>query len=460
MPINHLPSAKVRTNKPKIAINKTAAIRVSCAVMILTIAAAVISASHTALSYEKSTSDMSLLSAAPSAPPQMSSAPSDGDQPAAVTATDLPADSEFPRGSDLPSDGETTLDGNTGTDDASELTDAKAKSDADGENQSAKADLTDPKLNAGAVPVSKAAPEHDETAAADKSDVSVKAAVTDAALPETDLIQAEFDKVAKVTLAAIPELEDTLAVAEPEEKPRHTVVIKAYNQDDIVCSTPSTTVGELLESLNITTPANTSPTTLDLSQEITEDTQIILSSLDTKIVEKEEFIPFETIYQNVETVPRGVESVEAEGTAGVRILEYTQKFVNGEMISETFNREYVATNPTNAVINKGIGGSFQSSDGTTYTYSHYIDVNSTTYTGGGITATGLPADESVISVDPNVIPLRSQVYVMGDYGDFGIRTAADVGGAVKGNKIDVYLEEDHPLFANFGRRNLRVYFID
>ena len=51
----------------------------------------------------------------------------------------------------------------------------------------------------------------------------------------------------------------------------------------------------------------------------------------------------------------------------------------------------------------------------------------------GRTATGRKAEFGVIAVDPRVIPLNSLVYVEG----YGFAVAADTGGAIKGNRIDV-----------------------
>ena len=59
----------------------------------------------------------------------------------------------------------------------------------------------------------------------------------------------------------------------------------------------------------------------------------------------------------------------------------------------------------------------------------------TAYCLGGTTASGMPVGRGIIAVDPSVIPLGSRVHVSG-YGD---AIAADTGGAINGNRIDVWL---------------------
>ena len=87
-------------------------------------------------------------------------------------------------------------------------------------------------------------------------------------------------------------------------------------------------------------------------------------------------------------------------------------------------------------------------------------VSATAYTASctgcsGITATGINLKANpglkVIAVDPNVIPLGSKVYVEG----YGYAVAGDTGGAIKGNKIDLFMAEQSSAIA-FGRQQVKV----
>ena len=63
-----------------------------------------------------------------------------------------------------------------------------------------------------------------------------------------------------------------------------------------------------------------------------------------------------------------------------------------------------------------------------------LTVSSTGYTIRGRTSTGIPTAPGVIAVDPSVIPLGTRLTIPG----YGVGIAADTGGAVHGNTIDVW----------------------
>lgn len=75
---------------------------------------------------------------------------------------------------------------------------------------------------------------------------------------------------------------------------------------------------------------------------------------------------------------------------------------------------------------------------------------------GNNTATGTKCTEGrTIAVDPKVIPLGSEVFIEG----FGSFIAEDTGGAIKQNKIDIYLS-DHDRCYSLGVANANVYLMN
>lgn len=64
-------------------------------------------------------------------------------------------------------------------------------------------------------------------------------------------------------------------------------------------------------------------------------------------------------------------------------------------------------------------------------------------------------DEKVIAVDPDVIPLGSEVYVEG----YGYATADDIGGDIKGNRIDVFIPSEEDAL-DFGRQSVDVTIVE
>ena len=100
-------------------------------------------------------------------------------------------------------------------------------------------------------------------------------------------------------------------------------------------------------------------------------------------------------------------------------------------------------------------------DGEVLTYTSTMSVEATAYTGGGTTATGTAARYGAIAVDPTVIPYGTKMYIVSDDGKwiYGVATAEDCGGAIKGHIIDLYFD-DYSTCIQFGRRNCTIYILD
>ena len=76
-----------------------------------------------------------------------------------------------------------------------------------------------------------------------------------------------------------------------------------------------------------------------------------------------------------------------------------------------------------------------------------------------VSAMGNPLGYGIVAVDPSVVPLGSKVYVTSADGSwsYGVASAEDTGGAIKGNKIDLCYGSN----ANdFGRRSCVVYILE
>jgi 3D (Asp-Asp-Asp) domain-containing protein len=98
-------------------------------------------------------------------------------------------------------------------------------------------------------------------------------------------------------------------------------------------------------------------------------------------------------------------------------------------------------------------------DGRTIVFKRTLTVTASMYaTGepgvGSRTATGLQVRHGTVAVDPRVIPLGTLLYIEG----YGYAIAADTGGAIKGNRIDLYTDS-YEQAMNFGMQSRRVWVI-
>jgi 3D (Asp-Asp-Asp) domain-containing protein len=80
-----------------------------------------------------------------------------------------------------------------------------------------------------------------------------------------------------------------------------------------------------------------------------------------------------------------------------------------------------------------------------------ITVSTTGYALRGRTATGIPTAPGVVAVDPSIIPLGTRLTIPG----YGEAIAADTGGAVHGNVIDLWFASAAQA-AQWGRRTVTI----
>jgi len=84
-----------------------------------------------------------------------------------------------------------------------------------------------------------------------------------------------------------------------------------------------------------------------------------------------------------------------------------------------------------------------------------MSVEATAYAGDTITSTGTTPKWGTIAVDPTVIPYGTKVYIP----KFDmVFTAEDCGGAIKGNKIDIFMNSESEC-TTFGRQNIEIQIL-
>lgn len=177
----------------------------------------------------------------------------------------------------------------------------------------------------------------------------------------------------------------------------------------------------------------------------------------TKIETRTVEVPVEVQYERVDTLPKGEEKVLQEGTVGLDEVEEEIHYKQGDVIDTKELQRKTITPMQPKVVQVGtreveVSRSYDR-------VREVITMEATAYLptdggGDGITATGIRARHGVVAVDPNVIPLGTRVYIPG----YGEAIAADTGGDIIGNRIDVVLE-DYGSAMQFGRRTVDVYIL-
>lgn len=184
-------------------------------------------------------------------------------------------------------------------------------------------------------------------------------------------------------------------------------------------------------------------------------------------------VPFQTVFKNNNSMEKGKTNKTQEGKKGLKEIKFEILLENGVEVDREVIEETVIKSAVNEVIEKGTLVLVAASRGDIARYSKVLAMTATAYdlsfqsTGRrpgdkyyGITASGTKIRPGVVAVDPSVIPLGTKLYVESTDGtpDYGYASAEDKGSAIKGNKIDLYLETAQEV-RKFGRRTVNVYIL-
>ncbi|WHY56836.1 G5 and 3D domain-containing protein [Peribacillus simplex] len=182
----------------------------------------------------------------------------------------------------------------------------------------------------------------------------------------------------------------------------------------------------------------------------------------------EEPVDFAVITKKDDSLSKGKEKIVKEGKDGLISKKYEVVKENGKEVKRELLSEKVVNKKQDKVVTVGTRTTVaQASRGVTNvssTSGKEIYVSSTAYTASckgcsGVTSTGVDLKSNpgakIIAVDPNVIPMGSKVYVDG----YGYAVAADKGGAIKGNRIDVFFSSKNDAY-RWGVKRVKVRVLD
>lgn len=233
------------------------------------------------------------------------------------------------------------------------------------------------------------------------------------------------------------------------------------------------TVGEMLGDSPVRPEGSDRLEGAQLTDPVKSDMALRIVRVDESVVSEKEDIPYLVQRKASKKLDEGTQKVVQIGKQGVLEKQYKVVTQDGQEVSRQLLKETVMQDPVKMIVEFGTVMNFKTSRGDSVRYNKVIDMRATAYTSSfeetgkapgdplyGITASGVKARRGVIAVDPRVIPLGTRVYVElpGKTPDYGFAVAADVGGGIKGNRVDLYYESKADAM-QFGRRNVKVYIL-
>ena len=192
-----------------------------------------------------------------------------------------------------------------------------------------------------------------------------------------------------------------------------------------------------------------------------------------KLVSQNEVIPCEVVKKDNNSMDMGQCRIVNEGKDGVREKTYMVEYQDGKEVKRLLVDHKVVVNPEDKVVEHGTIPIYTTSRGENFRYKKVMEMRATAYTASyedtgktpdhpefGITYTGMRVKKGVVAVDPKVIPLGTRLYVegIGNVPDYGYAIAADIGSAVKGDIIDLYMD-DSTAVKRWGVKKVKVYIL-
>lgn len=197
-----------------------------------------------------------------------------------------------------------------------------------------------------------------------------------------------------------------------------------------------------------------------ISVALDEDLKSINKITIKQYIEREKIvkepIQYKTIYEYDNMVAKSLIFKKQEGKNGILEKHFKEIYFGGIKTEEAFMFDKTAKAPINEIY---VVGKAQPPSKYVKSFMVVSTAYSPTFaeTDGDpwTTASGLESGFGVIAVDPKVIPIGSLVYVDG----YGYAVAGDTGGAIKGDKIDVFFYSTRDS-VKWGVKKVKIYILE
>lgn len=250
---------------------------------------------------------------------------------------------------------------------------------------------------------------------------------------------------------------------------RHAVPVSIrMGGEQVEVAVVGRTVADALIAAGID-PADNPAVDPSLSTPLTRDMTITAPDVFVRVERERKPVAFPTIVREVPSRPAGERAVVFAGRQGTSMRVWRTIVCGGTESDRVLTAEATVIPPRPRVIEVGTAGRIR----------HLLNVASrqtkaaeaprggrkwrvlcTGYTCGepGVnhnTATGDRVRHGVVAVDPRLIPLGTRLYIPG----YGYGVAADTGGMIKGDHVDLYFDTPAEMEA-WGSRTLTIIVLD